>query len=598
MTSHFLEFFIESDFTIDHVTEMSWTTNFFTRCLHQFRWSGLSGVELEEGELRVINSIVVNDTSINMDDHSGILESFIIVQVCKPSMETTAMFAIPVLVEINRADTFSVPAEIDLLGVFHFQNEVVSTVQISTRNPQFWKDACQLMLSNDYSNKDLEMTFLDPVFQAIISNGVILGESDLEVSFLGDNDTTNIVMRFKIESSPDLDFILKFYPRIQFNTARFLNDMLSSSDFGSFARIMAACDYQREFVHEIFNITGQESFYEDVVAGIVQLNKEASIFYPFIHIFKFIHGNSDGGAPFWNSAIGLFNEMDSDANVDTILELAKKLGISVAKFHGALGSRTDNPAFIKSQRSKMIAKIKDQLRVACTFLKENNEITGLPDLFSSARSWLIRMMDFTLISKQLIPPENQFTEAPRQYIHQDLHMGQFIFMEQEQEFIVLDLEGDPQIPWYERVDLYHVEKDIASLVRSLSYIKIAALKNVFENIFHLEVSNETVFSFLHPLLFLLEHDSINVLEILFPIADQAFLDRLSGIIEALNNWEAKMGAMIVASYQEFHQLNPQLLHFYTLQRILNEISYEIKFRPGNFFIPLIGIIELLHQNRG
>src|SRR5271157_4334 len=597
MASLVLEFFSESDFTIDQITEMSWTTNFFTGCLHQFRWSGLSGVELKDGELQVINSIVVNEISMNLDDHSGVLEAFIIVQVCKSSMETSAMFAIPVIVEINRADIFAIPSEIDLLGVFHFQNDVVSTVQISTRNLSFWKDVCRFMLSNDYSNKDLDMTFLDPAFQAAISSGETLGKNDYDVSFLGDSNTTNIVMRFKIESAPDLDFIVKFYPRIQFNTARFLNDLLSSS-FESFARIMAACDYQQEFMRKLFNITNQESFYEDVVAGTAQLHKEASNFYPFVHIFKFIPGNSDGGAPFWNSAIRLFNETGDDTGMDAVLELARKLGNSVAKFHAILGSREDDLDLVKSQRSKMIVKIKDQLSVACTFLKENNELVELSRSFSSARSWLIRLMDFTSISKQLIPPENHFTEAPRQYIHQDLHMGQFIFVEQDQEFVVLDLEGDPQIPWYERVDLYHVEKDIASLVRSLSYIKIAALKSTIETLFNMDASNDANFSLLYPLLFLPEHDSIRAPEIVFSIPDPVILDRLPRMIEALNSWETKVREAIIESYQGFHDLDPWLLRFYTLQRILNEISYEIKFRPRNFFIPLIGLVELLQRDHG
>ena len=163
---------------------------------------------------------------------------------------------------------------------------------------------------------------------------------------------------------------------------------------------------------------------------------------------------------------------------------------------------------------------------------------------------------------------------------------------------MLDLEGDPQLPWKERIDLYHVEKDVASLVRSLSYIKIAALKKSIEDTLHLDFNNDATFSLVYPLLFLCHHEPIAAPALLLQDAEPEIVDRLTSMVDTLNDWETKMKGTIIASYQETHTLDPGLLQFYTLQRILNEISYEIMFRPRNFFIPLIGLIELLHQDLG
>jgi hypothetical protein len=598
MASQILEFFDDIDFTVDQFSDMSWSTDFFTACLHHFRWSGLSGLQLGAGELKVISTIIIDGLPAQLEDPKGMIEAFIFVEACRPSMETTAMFAIPVVVEINQGDFLPAPIDGTFQGVVHFTNGIVVVIKVATKEPLFWKHVGQRMLGNNFFDKNVTLTFLDPAFHAAMSNEDILTENDVEIKFLGGSDTTNIVMLFSIGQSPDLAVIVKFYPRIQFNTARFLNDKLSAGKFESCAQILATCDYNDDFLQVLFESADLGRLHDDVVAEAARLSSEASTFYPFMHFFKFIHGDSDGGAPFWKSAIGLFDEADNDVANDAILDLAKKLGISVMQFHAALSSRNDDPGKAALQRSRMIAKIEDQLRIACTFLKDNDEISKLTGDFAGTWSWLSGLMDFTRVSNQVIPRETRFIESPRQYIHQDLHMGQFIFNDLTQEFIVLDLEGDPQIPWEERIDLYHVEKDMASLVRSLSYIKIAALKHVLVNTLNVNIDEDAPISFLYPLFFLMAHEQIPVAEILGLPMDHALHKIIRDTIETLNTWETRMRAAIMESYQEFHELDPQLFRFYTFQRILNEISYEIKFRPRNYFIPCVGLVEILLQDSG
>ena len=598
MSSYLLKYIIESEFSTEHLAEVAWTSSFFTASLHRFRWSGLSGEPLQEGELEVIKSIIVDDAAFNRDDNLGIVNAFFIVHVRKTSLGNDALFAIPVIIEVNRAGCIATMYNSDLLGMFHFQNGVDALIQIATSNPQFWKKLSPAMLNNLISNDNISIQLLDPGFRACILEWNATSESEIDMKFLGGSDTTNIVMRVNLLAKPGSDIILKFYPRLQFNTARFMNGRLFSGNYESFACMIACCDYRQEFIQELFDIIGQGNEYANIIAEVEKMEMQANVFYPFIHFFKFINGTGDGGTPFWNSAIGLFDESGSNPSPDAIHDLANKLGKTTARFHQALGTRKDDPGQVMAQRTKMVARIEDQLEMARAFIMQDDDITRLPKSFFQAREWLLQMMDVVTISEKLIPQEDQFTANLRQYIHQDLHMGQFIFMDDEQEFIVLDLEGDPQLPWRDRIDVYHVEKDIASLVRSLSYIKIAALKSTIENILHVDVGNDSIFSLLYPLLFLMEHDPIRESGIVLPTTGQAIIDRLPIMIETLNSWEATTRGMIIESYQDFRELDPNLLDFYTLQRILNEISYEIKFRPRNYFIPLIGLVELLDQHRG
>nr|MDO8110241.1 hypothetical protein [Candidatus Sigynarchaeota archaeon] len=412
-------------------------------------------------------------------------------------------------------------------------------------------------------------------------------ESVLDIKFLGGSDTTNVVLKFSIPEHPGLDFVLKFYPRVAFNTARFLNDLLAKARFRSFARLLASCDYQVSALQSMFRSAGDGTFFDEIERTTSSMNIPVNRFFPFMHIISFIPGVGDGGLPFWNSAIetpARENGVDQD-----ILDLAAKLGKTIVGFHDALEEKSKQPALQdEQQRTAMIAAIKSQLSVARSFLADY--ASKIPENLAGTWSDLGEKLDFDAISKRAIPSFEEIRDTPRQYIHQDLHMGQLMYIDRLKEFLILDLEGDPQLPWRERIESYHVEKDLASLVRSLSYIKIAVIKTILEKKFTNIEEYILNFKVLFPLLFLFTSRTPGFL---LPGIDPSIESEIQHLVKVLNDWEEQVRKTILSTYQQQREINLKLIEFYTLQRIMNEITYEIKFRPSNFFIPLIGLLELV-----
>ncbi len=580
------EYQLDVDFTTEQLLSMSWAAPFFTDTLPLFRWSGLSGMALERGDVSMLG--FVHAFPPNETEMAG----FSVVAVHKEDAAVPSLFAIPLSIKVG-ADAGDPSTDPKFIGAaFQFKNGTRAHIEIMINELTFWKRLGKALLIQSIPRKDFLVDMLDPGFSSGVRSLRDMPDDDgVDPALLGGGDTTNIVIKFRIPASPGLDFVLKFYPRITFNTARYLNDMLASAKFHHFARLVATCDYQMETIQKFFHDSRGEPFYEQVKQTCESLNIPVNRFFPFIHLIQFIPGNGDGGMPFWNSAVDQLRKEGSPPLDNDIVTIATKLGKTIAEFHAALQEKAmqiqKNAAI---QLQEQVKKLESQFKQTSAHLTEYQ--ASLPPEFSQMISGLLQLLDFQALAKKAVPDEAEYQKVDRQYIHQDLHMGQLMFIDALKEFSILDLEGDPQLPWNERLECSPVERDLASLIRSLSYIKIAVLRNHVERVFKEITEAIPRFNEVYPLLFL---TSSNLAEFLYSRLGVPIGAAIRNIVKILNTWEDQIRDVILDTYTKERSINQRILFFYTLQRIMNEITYEIKFRPTNFLIPCVGLLELAEK---
>jgi len=173
------------------------------------------------------------------------------------------------------------------------------------------------------------------------------------------------------------------------------------------------------------------------------------------------------------------------------------------------------------------------------------------------------------------------TSISMQTLHQDLHMEQVLYntVNEKYEFYFTDFEGDPQLSPEEKKKKLPIEKDLASFLRSLSYIKYNTLLGYINEKVAKSDDKESPEKILHDLLFLNENRAnIPVFDIL---------------LRVLNIWENKLTEIILRELD----LTTALLDFFTIERTLQEINYEILYRPDKIIVPLLGLKEMFEKKK-
>jgi maltose alpha-D-glucosyltransferase/alpha-amylase len=174
---------------------------------------------------------------------------------------------------------------------------------------------------------------------------------------------------------------------------------------------------------------------------------------------------------------------------------------------------------------------------------------------------LARQGEFDAVLRRLVDTKMELLKIR---IHGDYHLGQVLFT--GKDFIIIDFEGEPGRTLAERRFKHSALRDVASMLRSLDYAALSALRT----------------GSVRP------SDS----------------ERLEPFARA---WSAWMGAAFVQSYlatlgqgalvPEREEHTAALLDFYLLDKCLYELDYEFNNRPDWVSIPLLGLLGLLEQNQ-
>ncbi len=150
-------------------------------------------------------------------------------------------------------------------------------------------------------------------------------------------------------------------------------------------------------------------------------------------------------------------------------------------------------------------------------------------------------------------------------VHADYHLGQVLRV--EEDFVILDFEGDPTQPIAARREKQSPLSDVATMLRSFSYAAYAAL-----------------FAF-----------TLNAPDQFEPLEPWA---------EAWCHWVSRA---FLRGYRETIGPSPlwpgaaateTLLRAFTIEKALHELQYELTNRPEWVRIPLMGIRKLIDTERG
>jgi maltose alpha-D-glucosyltransferase/alpha-amylase len=246
----------------------------------------------------------------------------------------------------------------------------------------------------------------------------------------------------------------------------------------------------------------------------------------------------------------------------------KLLGQRTAELHLALAEQED-PAFrpepftTMHQRS-LYESTRTRLKRAVTALRKQRDI--FPERERRVADEIVRRQtEFDSVLRRLVESK---MEVSKIRIHGDYHLGQVLFT--GKDFIIIDFEGEPGRTLAERRFKYSALRDVASMLRSLDYAALSALRS--------------------------------------GLVRPSDAERLEPFARA---WSAWMGAAFVHDYlatvsktsargplvPPSEDQTAALLEFYLLDKCLYELDYEFNNRPDWVAIPLLGLLGLLEQNQ-
>ena len=242
------------------------------------------------------------------------------------------------------------------------------------------------------------------------------------------------------------------------------------------------------------------------------------------------------------------------------LTQAEMLGRRTAEFHATLAG-SDDPAFVPEPLGSTALKTLSE-----SMLQQAESILGRLEARADTFTDPVRAQADALlrarpaILERLAAIRNLTSAGMQIRVHGDYHLGQVL--RTEEDFVLLDFEGEPARTLEERRAKQSPLKDVAGMIRSFSYAANAAL-----------------FAFaLHT------PETMDQLE---PWAD---------------TWEYWVSQSFIAGYRSASGssgLTPDgvsfdlLLRAFAIEKALYELGYEMDSRPDWIRIPLAGILKVV-----
>lgn len=243
-----------------------------------------------------------------------------------------------------------------------------------------------------------------------------------------------------------------------------------------------------------------------------------------------------------------------------IQTLAKR----TAEMHIALGSEFEDTAFTPSHynddyevwlKNRMLYQFQNRIN-----LVENNlhKLDGLA--LDLANEFLDKKNS---IRKRFVAFDWTKLKGERIRVHGDYHLGQVLV--KDDDFYILDFEGEPESTIRDRKVKHPPLKDVAGLFRSFHY---AIYATIFNNSDHYQHSQEDLFK---------------AGELLYTYFIGVFLETY---IKEVQNANLSIG---------YDQERIFLLEYSLLEKAIYELGYELNSRPGWAVIPLKGISNIINN---
>jgi maltose alpha-D-glucosyltransferase/alpha-amylase len=243
------------------------------------------------------------------------------------------------------------------------------------------------------------------------------------------------------------------------------------------------------------------------------------------------------------------------------LNAAATLGLRTAEMHQALATPVEGTGFAPEvldpeHVERLVERVASNARAPLTALESIEAPEAIGPLVERVRGLARNVEDRV---RRLTPGGRA---GARIRVHGDYHLGQLLWS--EQDFYILDFEGEPARSLAERRAKESPLKDVAGMLRSFSYAATAGLL--------------------------------------------AFERRHPGSLPALEPWAALwerwIGAAFLGAYRRMlgdSPLLPQgddftgLLALFALEKAFYELGYEMNNRPDWLRIPLLGVEQLLRD---
>jgi trehalose synthase-fused probable maltokinase len=227
---------------------------------------------------------------------------------------------------------------------------------------------------------------------------------------------------------------------------------------------------------------------------------------------------------------------------DAVIAQLRELGAVTGQLHAALGSEGSDPAFVPEEPSMeslalLTADVDEQIERVFLDLPETEAVAPIAGRGQDVRE-LLQALSHIGAGGRVIRT------------HGDLHLGQTMLS--DRGWVIIDFEGEPARPLPERRRKRPPLRDVAGMLRSLSYAAAGV--------------------------------------------------RILRGREAPPEWEPRARAAYLEGYFEHvdagllppgQQATDQLLAVYELEKAVYELRYELNNRPDWVGIPVAGIVRLL-----
>jgi len=250
---------------------------------------------------------------------------------------------------------------------------------------------------------------------------------------------------------------------------------------------------------------------------------------------------------------------------DEMLDNVEQMALRVAEMHIALfNNKVDtkfNPiAFNGDYTVWLKNRIIYQVNARFILVEENlHKLNGL------AREYAEMFVDSREeITTRFLAFDETELNSSRIRIHGDLHLGQ-ILMTEDNDFFIIDYEGEPESTIRDRKVKQTPLKDVAGMLRSFHYGVYAV---IFDDKIKHKLSREELFE-----------------------AGEKYYRAIAAIF--LNKYvKTAMAKNLDIGYESEIRY---LLKYHLLEKAVYEIGYELKARPDWVIIPLTGIKQILEE---
>jgi maltose alpha-D-glucosyltransferase/alpha-amylase len=247
---------------------------------------------------------------------------------------------------------------------------------------------------------------------------------------------------------------------------------------------------------------------------------------------------------------------------EAYLALIRVLAVRTAELHKALAQPTRKAAFspepltradIDAYRQRALEEARNALGMLASSLEQ------VPAGDRDRAAAVLAQAD--KVPARIEAFASKVPQGVKLRIHGDYHLGQVLLT--RNDFVIIDFEGEPGHTLEQRCAKHSPLRDVAGMLRSFSYVRHSALRNV--------AHNEAEAARLAPLAQAWEGE-----------ARDAFL--------AAYDAAAREEARLYGS--ETLQAGSGLLGLFELEKALYELRYELGNRPAWAGIPLQGILDL------